>query len=85
MKYKLNIRTNDGIESRSISCQLPDGSTLLFLDPSPGNRHWEEYQDWLAAGNTPEPPDPMPQPIEPGASPADRLEALELIVNGIIS
>jgi hypothetical protein len=23
----------------------------------PGNRHWQEYQTWLAAGNTPDPAD----------------------------
>lgn len=25
------------------------------IPPAPGNRDWDEYQEWLAAGNTPEP------------------------------
>ena len=81
MKYKLSVQNFDGIESRSISCQLPDGSTLSFLDPSPGNRHWEEYQQWLAAGNTPEPPDPLPEPVDPGPSLQERVEAAETIID----
>jgi hypothetical protein len=24
------------------------------IPDAPGNRHWQEYQRWLAAGNTPE-------------------------------
>jgi hypothetical protein len=31
----------------------------------PANRDWEEYQNWLAAGNTPDPyvePEPPPPP-----------------------
>jgi hypothetical protein len=24
------------------------------IPPDPANRHWQEYQRWLAAGNTPE-------------------------------
>lgn len=79
MKYKLNVQNMDGIESRSISCPLPDGSTLMFIDPSPNNRHWHEYQEWLAEGNTPEPPDPLP-PIDPAPTLQDRIEATETII-----
>lgn len=39
--------------------RLPDGT---FIPPSPGNRDWDAYQQWLAAGNTPTPADPPPPP-----------------------
>jgi len=32
-----------------------------FADPSPGNTDWEEYQQWLAEGNTAEPWNPEGQ------------------------
>lgn len=38
-------------------------------------------QQWIAAGNVPEPPDPPPPPVEPRPSIEDRLEAVELIVD----
>jgi hypothetical protein len=45
----------------------------------------EEIQRWLAAGNTPEPPDPLPEPVDPGPSLADRVEAAETLINLILS
>lgn len=29
-----------------------------------GHRWWSEYQTWLAAGNTPDPADPPPVPLD---------------------
>lgn len=43
MKYKL---TESGVK---------DTETGMFIPEAPGNRHWQEYQSWLAEGNTPEP------------------------------
>jgi hypothetical protein len=43
--------------------QLLDGGgvyhrpTKRSIPDDPANRHWQEYQNWLAAGNTPEPAD----------------------------
>lgn len=41
------------------------------IPADPGNRDWREYQQWLAAGNTPDPADPPPAP-EPSAAKAER-------------
>ena len=78
--YKIII-TSDG--SRAI-LKTVEGGVITFTDPSPGNSDYAEYLQWLSAGNTPEPPDPLPEPGIPAGF-SDRIEALELIVNGIIS
>ena len=52
--------------------QLTTSGTILrlkdeaFIPPDPANTDYAEYQQWLAAGNTPlpapEPPAPAPEP-----------------------
>ena len=32
------------------------------IPPDPANRDYAEYLEWLAAGNTPEPAEPLPDP-----------------------
>lgn len=59
--------------------RLADGANIPAKD---GNRDWQAYQEWLAAGNTPLPADPEPTPID--LSNVDNLEralkALALVV-----
>lgn len=52
MSYKL---INYGVR------RLADGA---FIPDAAGNSDWERYQVWLADGNTPEPADPDPAPID---------------------
>jgi hypothetical protein len=48
----------------------------MSIPPDPANRHWQEYQRWLAAGNAPDPepaePEPSPLPTLP-----QRIAAIE--------
>lgn len=52
--YKL---TKHGVRRLSDEANIP---------ASPGNKDWDEYQTWLAAGNVPEPADPEPPPVDQG-------------------
>lgn len=52
--YKL-IANSDSVR------RLSDGA---FIPADNGNRDYREYQEWLAAGNTPEPAD-QPAPVNP--------------------
>jgi hypothetical protein len=54
MKYKL---TENGVLDTETGAHIPNAE---------GNRHWQEYQEWLAAGNTPDPADPPPPEPTPG-------------------
>ena len=52
MSYKLMKR---GVK------RLADGACI---PPMMDNMDWRRYQEWLAAGNTPDPVDPDPAPID---------------------
>ena len=36
-----------------------------YIPDDPANRDRAEYNSWLADGNTPDPPDPLPEPPPP--------------------
>jgi hypothetical protein len=53
MTYKL---TKSGVQRLADGAWIPNASD---------NTDWQEYQKWLAAGNTPQPADPDPVPVSP--------------------
>ncbi len=53
----------------------------LTIPNDPGNRHYIEYQEWLAAGNTPEPAPIVLPPPPPPPTIDERLEAAEALID----
>lgn len=47
-------KTSNIFSSSDSITTFRDGHTINFLDPSPGNLDYEEYKQWLDAGNEPE-------------------------------
>ena len=78
IRYKI---ASESPEGTSIQRSSEDGIAVSFLVGSNGNRFWHEYEEWIAAGNVPEPPDPPPPPVESRPSLADRVEAAETIID----
>ena len=50
--YQQYFDTTIGQISQNIK-RLPDNA---FIPNDPANTDWQQYQEWLAAGNTPLPP-----------------------------
>lgn len=67
MTYKL---MTDAIVQR-----LSDGACIPFVE---GNRDYQAYLDWVAAGNTPDPADPPPPP---DTRRAQALKALQDVID----
>ena len=61
-KYEL---TESGCRNKEEGHHIPD---------DPNNRHWIEFQEWLAEGNT---PDPEPVPPPPTAEEVLHLQLLQ--------
>ena len=57
---------------------LKDGT--INIPSSADNRHWAEYLDWLAAGNTPDPADPVIPPHVPTVIPPSAATSLPQLV-----
>ena len=64
-------------ENKSVR-RLIDGACI---PGDPGNTDWQDFQKWLAAGNTPKPADPLPSPQLPKQSKLEKA----LIRKGILT
>lgn len=58
---------------------VKDQENNLYIPNSTGNRHWNEYQDWLAEGNIPD-----PEYTEEEIQEQEFNEELEIINNEMI-
>ena len=67
--YKLTREDTETIQ------RLPDNA---FIPPDPANTDYQQYLAWLEEGNTPLPPDPIPEP-EPLTA-QQKLEAAGLTI-----
>lgn len=53
-------------------------SDNAFIPPDPANVDFQTYQEWVSQGNTPLPPDPLPEPIQ--LTPEQKLQQSGLTV-----
>jgi hypothetical protein len=76
MKPTYKIISNLFEESNYI--ERDDNGSKCIIPPDPANSDYQQYLKWLGEGNTPLPPDPIPEP-EP-LTPQQKLEAAGLTV-----
>lgn len=69
--------------TRDISDTVLRRRDSAYIPDDPANRDRQTYVEWCEAGNTPDPPDPVPETVA-GADPVtERLEALEARVTAL--
>ena len=67
--------------------KLSENETIIrltdnaFIPFDPGNRDYIEYLKWLEEGNTPEPADPLPTPVEPTIE--EKLQSVGLNIDDL--
>lgn len=71
------ILKNDPLQIRRT-----DGNIVTIFGEH--NSEYQEYLEWLAQGNNPQPPDPPQPPVEKPPSIEERTEALELLVDYLL-
>ena len=70
----------NNINNQSLAVNRSDGLSIPF---DPANSDYAQYLIWLSEGNTPEPADPIPEPLE--LTPQEKLASAGLSIEELKS